>query len=70
MLERSGIVREAHAITFGKLGQLNGTFSLSKKVQTLDHHAVQVQQVFLAHVAQGLDEQFAIKNGLAHRPLF
>ena len=27
-------------------------------------------EVFLAHVAQGLDEQFAIKNGLAHRPLF
>ena len=72
MLDGSVIVREVDAIAFGKLSQLNGTFSLSKKIQSLDHHAVQVQQVFLAHVTQGLDEQFAIKNGLviAHRPLF
>ena len=72
MLDGSVIVREVDAIAFGKLGELNGTFSLSKQIQSLNHHAVQVQQVFLSHVTQGLDEQFAIKNGLviAHRPLF
>ena len=50
MLDGSVIVREADAIAFGKLGELDGTFGLSKKIQSLHHHAVQVKQIFLAHV--------------------
>ena len=40
VLDSSVIVREVDAIAFGKLSQLNGTFSLSKQIQSLDHHAV------------------------------
>ena len=36
MLDGSVIVGEVDAIAFGKLSQLNGTFSLSKQIQSLD----------------------------------
>jgi len=55
---------EAHAVTCGKLGQLHRTLGLGQQVQTLHDHAIEIQQILLTHVAQRLDKQLAIQNGL------
>ena len=53
-----------HAVALGKLGQLHRASGLGQKVQSFHHHAVEKQQVLLAHVAQGLYEHLAVYNGL------
>lgn len=64
VLDGSIVGGELHTVALGKLGQLHRASGLSQKVQSLHHHAVEKQQVLLAHVAQGLYEHLAVYNGL------
>jgi hypothetical protein len=56
--------RELDPVTLRELCQLHCALGLGQKVQSLDHHPVEVQQVFLPHVAKGLCEQIAVQNRL------
>jgi hypothetical protein len=53
---------ELDTVTLSELCQLHRALSLGQQVQAFDHHAVEIEQVLLTHVAQGLREQLAIQN--------
>lgn len=64
VLDGSIVGGELHTVALGKLGQLHRASGLGQKVQSFHHHAIEKQQVLLAHVARGLYEHLAVYNGL------
>jgi hypothetical protein len=51
---------ELDTIALGKLGQLHRASGLGQQVQSLEHHAIEEQQILLTHVEQGLNKHLAI----------
>lgn len=67
------VIGEADAVALGELGQLHRALGLGQQTQALDHHVVEVHEVLLAHVAQGLNEQVSVQDGVlvgAHGAIF